>query len=446
MKNTEGAKKIVFYCRKGIIAQGDFALYYKIANYLCENYPDIEVYCAFDITDNVKNLYNNSSVTFCSLTPDMLQQLKNATFITAFNQAFFLLDEIRTIKSAKVLFLFLHPHTVKWFYKQVEKQPFSVNSILKLLKRTSGYGFQDESTYISCLKDFKVKVAPVYFPVVNDAENPINAIEYLPICSMKCVNIGWIGRLDSDKIYSVINLLDNLYDSTDCRVVLHIIGDGKARNMIKINKYAPKISIAYNSYLYGEERDRYLVENVDIVVAMGTSSLVAAQLGIPVVLPLVSSTPFRDDKYVYLFDTQNYCIGWTKEDIASSSCKTHMIGDIVSDIYEKNLKQTIGKHCREYANRVFSISNCSNIILPIINGTMLEVRNLMHNFSIRLHFLFYKLYKVIFNSKAQFLDFTVFHERYVSFMKLPVKERIRKLYKKTKSFLYRKLNKIKRSN
>ena len=88
-------------------------------------------------------------------------------------------------------------------------------------------------------------------------------------CSATCkdrIRIGWLGRLDYDKIYSVLNLADNLIALEQPKPIdLYVIGDGNAKSLIKLSKYCPQIRFIFTSYMYGEERDAFLRKNIDIV-------------------------------------------------------------------------------------------------------------------------------------------------------------------------------------
>lgn len=426
-------QKIVFFCKKGVIAQGDFSLYYRIGSYIMEHYDGYEVFCVNNSVPELQKKFLHSGIQFCDITKDNISQFEDAIFVVAFNQLFFFLDEVKSLKRARVLFLFLHPHIMKWFLNQAGKKFVSVNSIFKMLKNGSAYAFQDESCYLSTIRHSKVRLDPVYFPVVIDEQDKkVQAKDKnVALVNENEINIGWLGRLDKDKVFSLTNLLDNLFDAVeDRRVAVHIIGGGNGLDMIKINKYAPKIRLVFNSYVYGDMCDRYLMSNVDCAVAMGMSSLNVAKLRLPVILPVVSGTPFRDDKFMYLYETKNYCIGWTKEDLSKTGYKTHPIEEIVTDIYEKKQKSAIASRCYDFVNDTFFVGNNIEQMLAAINGTQLTIGKLQRNRSVIFHKALYRMYKIFYNRKGNYNDFATFFCKIIKAIDMPFKERIRWFLKK----------------
>jgi hypothetical protein len=124
------------------------------------------------------------------------------------------------------------------------------------------------------------------------------------------INIGWLGRLDEDKIFSVINILDNLNNyNTDKRKFFHIIGSGISSHLIEPSKYK-NINIIFNGTILNEDKTKYLIDNFDIAFSMGTSSIESAALKIPTIVPL------SFEKYTYIsngftkfFELSDYNLG-----------------------------------------------------------------------------------------------------------------------------------------
>lgn len=422
--------KIVFYIRKHVAAKGDFSLYYRIAAYLAENY-DYNVYCVNNSVPELQREYINTKIQFCDITSENIHEFEHATFVTAFNQLNCLLDEIESLKNAKILTLFLHPQLIDWMKIQFDKHFYNFDSIARMLKKNLAYGFQDEANLIAFERRTKIKVIPQYFPVVLNFNEGIRDFAIPRAIDNGKINFAWLGRLDKDKIYSLINFLDNLYDAVgEKRVMVHLIGDGNGKSLININKYAPKFTFVFNSYLYNEERDTYLRDNADFVVAMGVSALDVAALGIPTILPLVSSKPFREDKLVYLSDSVNYSIGWFVDDFKQVNCKWHSASKIIEDIYIENRKTELGETCRAFAVDTFSLDTNIDNIINLINGTTLTVKKVMHNPTFAFQWLFYNLYRKIIHKNADYLGYLAFREKYKGFSKLPLKEQYVKLKRK----------------
>ncbi|OQC12252.1 MAG: hypothetical protein BWX72_02008 [Firmicutes bacterium ADurb.Bin080] len=429
-------KGIVFYFRKKVSAQGDFSLYYKIAYYISEKY-DIPVFCVNNSYPELQKQYFNSRITFCDITKDNVKQFEGMTFVVAFNQLFCLLEEIFLLKKARILPLFLHPYIIEWWESQFEKKLYNFDRIVKMLKKNNSFAFQDEANYFAFERHTSIKLYPRYFPVVINT--PDDNMNYCPDLINKTeINCAWLGRLDPDKIYSIINFLDVLYSlNIEKNINVHIIGDGAAKNRIDINKYTPKLRLIFTSYLYGEKRNEYLMNNVDFVVAMGVSAIDIASIKLPTILPIVSTSSFYKDVFVYFNNSINYCLGWKSEDIEKSTFRYNSLIEIINDIYEKEKKQEIGNLCFFQAKNVFSIEKNISQIMECILSARLTVRKFKRNPSIVNQIFLFKLFK-LFKKNEGYLEYVSFHNRFTRFSNLSTKMKIKKLYNKIISILKNK--------
>lgn len=416
--------KVAFYLRKNVIAKGDFSLYYRIASHLSENHH-YDLYCINNTNPEIQKSFLHSKISFCDLTPNNISDFENATFITSFNQLFFLLEEIKSLKKAKILLLFCHSEVFHWFEIQVNKNLFNFDSVHKLLIRNNGYAFMDLSNIISLKSYTDREYSKRYFPIVQDKSFLNTDLKTPGLINPHQINFAWFGRLDKDKVYSLINFLDNLYEEDlPYSVVVHIIGDGNGRDLINIRKYVPKFRFVFNSYMYGEEKDNYILKNADFVIAMGISAFEVSLLGIPTIIPIISTTPFRSDKLVYLFNIKDYCLGWSSEDLKTLGFKYCRAMDIVNDLYYNDGKELIGQRCKEYALDNFSVDRHIDNIMDIITGTSLTVKKCLRNPSIRFQLAFFSLYKV-FRGKRTYRDFLLFRQKLDKLLHLPLKEKIR---------------------
>ena len=430
--------KIVFFCRKGVAAKGDFSLYYRIASYIAEHY-DYEVFCVNNSVSQLQEKYLDSKIHFCDINSENIMLFENATFIFGLNQLFCLIDEISKLKNAKIVMLYLHPEIVDWLLRQTFRKTFNFKKFSKLCIHNHAFAFQDEANYIAYREQDGYPVHNVpYFPVITDEDNLQK--EIMPVHNKKVVNIAWLGRIDKDKVYSIVNCLDNLkMGIEDKEIFFHLIGDGDGKGAIQISKYAPKIKIVFLSFLYGEERDRYLRENVDIVVAMGMSALDAAVLGIPTVLPIVSLTPFKSNKFLYLFNTRNYCIGWKEQDLDSVSCKVDTIEDIVYEVYDDDRKEEYGQKCRDYITDNFVIERNAQNVIDIVEHNTLTKKKLMNNLSVRIHWTMFKVYQFLLHPGIEYPQFVLFKQKVAALKNKPKKEilliafdRIKRAFKERK--------------
>ncbi len=177
----------------------------------------------------------------------------------------------------------------------------------------------------------------------------------------KCINIGFLGRLDYDKIWGLINLIDCLQQySSNLKRKIHIIGDGNAKKLIHLEWYkSENIEIIFTGILVGEAKNIYIKKNIDIMFTAGLACLEQPFNGIPsVMIPHGRNKFYNENKFTYLFNMNNFNGGYYIDDIKKMS-KTNFSNfkDIIDDIYKKNLINELGNKCADYIvkNHVFEI-------------------------------------------------------------------------------------------
>lgn len=424
-------EKIAFYFRKNVLAQGDFSLYYRFATYFSENF-DCSVYCVNNSFPELQAQYLNTDIKFCDLDERVKKELEGATFVTAFNQIFFMLEEISDIKGAKVILLFLHPQIIPWLISQVNPKKFNMDEFFHLLKENNAYGFMDKSNLLALKKFSKEKFEERYFPVTVENMGDYEELTYV---DKETYNIAWFGRMDRDKIFSVTNFLDNIADTEKSKFVkFHFVGDGNAKNELRAESFFPDMAFYFTSYLYGDECHSYLKNNADLVLAMGISALDVASLGIPTIIPIVSPIKFRDDKFVYIYDINNFSLGWNKDDLKELRCKTHTAAEILSDVYEEGKKHEIGKMCYDYVKENFSVSKSAESVYELILGSTLTVEKLLKCHSVKNQLREYALYRK-FRKKRDYKAFLIFRNKVKEFKSKKIFGKIQMIYNwfKTKS-------------
>lgn len=189
--------------------------------------------------------------------------------------------------------------------------------------------------------NFKSNYVPVILPPkrINLVSDIVNKNE---------INISILGRLVSDKVWSVNNIIKQAKNyKTDKKIIIHIIGDGKYKKDI-ITKVSKNIEIRFCGVLKNEELDKYLLENVDVHFAMGTSVLNGGSLGIPSYIIPSYEKKFDCDKFVFLPETTDFIMGYYPNQIKTFNLKTQSFESIIDDIYINNKKSQYGQQCFKY--------------------------------------------------------------------------------------------------
>ena len=128
------------------------------------------------------------------------------------------------------------------------------------------------------------------------------------------IRAGWLGRLTDFKIHILAYSIQRLsaWAARSGRpVVMHVIGDGpEAASIRALGVEHGTFRLVFAGTLTGKALDDYLVSHVDLLMAMGTSALEGARLGIPTILLDISYGPIRGDyRYQWLYETRQLSLG-----------------------------------------------------------------------------------------------------------------------------------------
>jgi hypothetical protein len=328
---TMGKNKICFFMPSYSVGGCQF-LFARVAKYLSQN-CNFEIFY-IDYKDGfVKNLLNNSIVKFVQYKEQMksINIDDNCTIVTPVSLAF-KLPKFKG-KNIKILFWNLHPENINWMRQGANLNFFQVTRFLKVLNEKNGLINQDIATFATAKKYYK-----------NSKENYtslfMEKVKYKireNLIKDRELNIAWLGRLDNDKIWSLINLMDNLKNiKTDKIINLHIIGEGNAKNKIKAEDYSSNFNIKFLGTIVNEKLQNYLSNNIDILFGMGMSLIEAQRLAIPAVLTFLSCDKFTNNKFAFSNNLKNYLVGcdlnFKKFDIEAESL------EIILDKFMNNIE------------------------------------------------------------------------------------------------------------
>ncbi|MGN0768032.1 MAG: hypothetical protein ACI4M8_01625 [Christensenellales bacterium] len=424
-------QKIVFFIQTHKPIGGSQVLFLNLASFISQNYEQYECFYINYKNKEVENIYGNSNMVFCDVNTDYTR-FEDAIFFTPINYIFYLVDKIKELKKARICVYFYHPQIFDWINMQIMEAKVDFDPLLKLLSEHHACSFMDSSNYIAANRLSKVNFEPIYVPVTL-SDNLSANVQPEPK-SETAIRIGWLGRLDRDKIFSVLNVADNLLDLTqDKPIEFHIIGDGNSKNLIKFSEYTPKIKFIFTSYLYGEERNTYIRENIDIMVAMGISAIDSAVLRIPTVIPVVSPVRFNDDKYTYVHDVKGFSLGWDLKDFKQSGCKAIGLEQVVDDVYKYGRKECIGKEDRDFVTKEFAIAKGAEMFIEAIGKTTLTVEDCLKCSIVNKQMRRRAIYQLI----RKRSDYESFHEFCARVKRINLEKN---LYEKIKR-IWRELNK-----
>jgi hypothetical protein len=361
---------IVFYYPSKIVGGAEF-LFIRLARFLAEDLNNTIYYVDYRdgfarkelVETNVKFLdYSDEVKTFIDLEGTLVTPLSNFYRITDF------LD----IKSdhLKMMFWCLHPYNIihvlpiggklerfsmkliKFMLKYLYSKNYTVfKNILTEFNHFNSINFMDCMNLNFNESVFDINFNKLYLPIFTTTKNReagsalVNEHE---------INIAVLGRLSKDKVYPIINVLDNVYsENLGKKVNFHIIGEGDFKYLIDENKYKDKVNIIWAGTMIHDELSDYLTTKADILFAMGTSALDGASLAVPTILLDLSTVKMENTKFKWIFESLDFCVGFKYPEYSKMN-KT-LFRDIVQAIYRHNEKSSLSLKCLDYFNANHSL-------------------------------------------------------------------------------------------
>ena len=407
-------KKIVFFVQTKKAIGGSQIQFLDFASYIADHFS-YETYYINHPHPIVEEKYKGSKIRFVDIDNCDYSQFEDAVFFTPINYLFYLLVKIEKLRKARIYLYVYHPDVLNWLHVQIynwRKRDHMLDPLYQLLIDTKSYCFMDLSNYLSMKRRVAFPWEERYLPVTIHSEGDAATPIISSCCSGKNdpIRVGWMGRLDNDKIFSVLNAADNMmkYDEYS-QIDFHLIGDGNAKQKISIKKYSPKIRFVFTSYLYGEERDNYIKNNVDLMIAMGISAIDSALLGVPTIIPIVSNKPFWSDIFVPIQNINKYSLGWNIQDNEKMGCVSFSLRDVINEVYDGK-KEILGKEARTFCMNEFSLSRASEMLIDQLESTELTVEKCLGIKPVRRQLADFKLYKTI-RPMREYPDFHEFVAR-----------------------------------
>ena len=268
---------------------------------------------------------------------------------------------------AKVLFFNWHNLCLPCLKENVTFSNAQLHSFMKLVHKNNAEVFCDGAHYSANNEIAKIKFKPNFIPIIVDNKEAT----YREVVSENEINVAFLGRLVIDKIQSINNFIFNAEKLNINKIInIHIIGDGCDKDKIKFPQ-RKNIRLKFCGAITSPLLDKYLADNIDILFAMGTSVMEGAALGIPSVVVSADIEPYYINKFVWFYDTKNYCLGWDTYQIDKCSKKQYTLDTIINQIYEAGLKKEIGEKCYNFCKKNFSYNYSTSQLKKYLHRTTL---------------------------------------------------------------------------
>lgn len=249
---------------------------------------------------------------------------------------------------SKILFVDWHNECIPVLRENLCCTSGYIKKFLRLFRDTSCVFFCDRAHYLAheTYEADDVHYPETYVPIVVPARTQI-AEKRLVRTGVR--NIAVLGRLCLDKIYAVLDLMDNIVALRDfVPTNVYIIGEGGWEDLLFKRHFPPHIKLIRCGTMEISKIVSLLTKKVDILFAMGTSVLDGASIRLPSVVMPNKVKAFECNRYPYIFESKGYALGWYPEQIDDLNLDTHTVEEIFEDIYTHNKKSEIGQKCYDY--------------------------------------------------------------------------------------------------
>ncbi len=172
----------------------------------------------------------------------------------------------------------------------------------RLLLERRSLAFMDRGNVATTERYLGLRVQdPRYLPIaaVSQGERPQREPRDI---AHRGLRIAWLGRIVDFKFHVLdraLRDLDRLQPSLGFPITVTVIGEGDHEPALKQRCARLRhLDLHYQAFLPPDRVDHFLGEEVDLLLAMGTSALEGAKLGVPTILLDASYRPVPDG-YLY---------------------------------------------------------------------------------------------------------------------------------------------------
>jgi hypothetical protein len=166
-----------------------------------------------------------------------------------------------------------------------------------------------------------ISIPERYIPVLSAAptQRQMGAVRQ----PLRC---AWVGRIVDFKVTILAHLIERLDAATDALggIDLAIVGDGDHVEWLRAHAARfRRVRVSFVPAVPLERLETYLVENVDLLFAMGASALEGASRGIPTILLDYSFRPVAGlYRFRFMHDRAGYTLGESISPIHLEECSS----------------------------------------------------------------------------------------------------------------------------
>lgn len=384
-------------------------LFLRMSKWLAKNHGDeFDVYVG-DYVDGAmaRNLTVDDHVKICaSGTPEGITVSDGDILVMQTLNPYYFPKELHLSPKAKLFYWTLHfqnlipsllpipglrelPFRYLWVFKLCS---IFYQGLLGRMRKLADDMMAHEALYFMDVSTLKQTILhlPIHVP---------SHLDYLPVPAsdyngplkqhnndFSCIEACWIGRISYEKTPILVHTLircSRFALENKQKIHFHVVGSGEFENWVNNldieNEYFSKTKCVPIKF---SEIDEFLLKNIDIMFAMGTSALEAAKLGVPTVL--VDCTPTKepikgDYVFKYIHERVGFDLGHTigEEDLEDNNESLAEIFRLLKESYgnlsEKSRSHFVNKHSlSSVGDKFYDIMKKMSFTFDMIDPKVIE--------------------------------------------------------------------------
>ena len=252
-----------------------------------------------------------------------------------------------------------------------------IASMVKLLKTKRAIYFMDNQNFLLTANNLNMRLdKPDYLPICTDEAQTGMVLACPGSNELKCV---WVGRIDDFKVPILIHTIRRLNQIYSISLSLDIIGDGPMmKEILKESEKCSNLKIRFLGAISFTNLDETL-SKYQLLIAMGTSSLEGAKIGLPTICVDYSYKKIENIYcYKMLYENKGYNLA---EEITSAHYeKESSLADTLQNIIDNYPSES--SLCHGYWEKHHSPERVVEKFLHAVDNSNCKLSHLLE---IRLH-------------------------------------------------------------
>jgi len=192
---------------------------------------------------------------------------------------------------------------------------FKVRRMINLMVLKKALIFMDRPNLEVTERFLGVKIKiPKFIPIPLASSKICLLSKSKKVFAKDGMRVAWVGRLVEFKFHTLYRFLlelNRIQLTLGVTLEVVIIGDGDFMcDLIALSSGMPNLNFSFIDHISPSMMEEYLANNVDMLVAMGTSALEGARLGLPTLLLDVAHAPVSSNyKFQWLHERNGFTLG-----------------------------------------------------------------------------------------------------------------------------------------